>query len=177
MNKKIFRRGFTLIELLVVISIIGILSSIFLNKIGDFRNRAEDARRVADLRHVQTLLELFYNQCGFYPNSQTPSTPGTDASGHIMCGATTAAAGEITWANLKIILSNYKLGTKATSIPSDPSGDRTYHYASDGSGYVLRADLKEDNTVLKDAPSNTIFTLDCSKRDATNSVYNYCIEF
>ncbi|KKW21376.1 MAG: hypothetical protein UY64_C0022G0001 [Parcubacteria group bacterium GW2011_GWA1_51_12] len=51
--------GFTLIELIVVIAIIGLLSSIVLTSLTRARQKARDARRVADIRQIRNALELF----------------------------------------------------------------------------------------------------------------------
>ena len=56
MNKK----GFTLIELLVVIAIIGLLSTLAVVALGSARLKARDAKRVSDLKQIQTALELYY---------------------------------------------------------------------------------------------------------------------
>lgn len=61
--------GFTLIELLVVISIIGLLSSVVLASLSSARTKARDTRRTADIRQVQTALELYYDSNGSYPTS------------------------------------------------------------------------------------------------------------
>ncbi|MEI7451750.1 MAG: FISUMP domain-containing protein [Candidatus Falkowbacteria bacterium] len=63
-NKK---HGFTLIELLVVIAIIGILATIAVVALQNARAKARDARRVADVKQVQTALELFFNDMQRYP--------------------------------------------------------------------------------------------------------------
>ena len=60
------RRGFTLIELLVVIAIIGLLSSVVFASLNSARAKARDARRVSDLKQVQTALALCYEKIGSF---------------------------------------------------------------------------------------------------------------
>ena len=60
-------RGFTLIELLVVISIIGLLSSIVLTSLTEARGRARDAKWLAELKQIQTVMAAYKNDKGFYP--------------------------------------------------------------------------------------------------------------
>lgn len=60
-------KGFTLIELLVVISIISLLSSIVLSALNSARHKADDAWRLATLNNIQTALELYYQDHGYYP--------------------------------------------------------------------------------------------------------------
>lgn len=59
--------GFTLIELLVVISIIGILSSLAVVSLNNARVKARDAKRVSDIKQVQTALELYLSDKDGYP--------------------------------------------------------------------------------------------------------------
>lgn len=61
------KQGFTLIELLVVISIIGILSTLAVVSLNDARAKARDAKRISDIKQVQTALELFLADRNGYP--------------------------------------------------------------------------------------------------------------
>ena len=73
MNKS--RKGFTLIELLVVVAIIGLLATLSIVALNNARARARDARRVADIKQIQTALELYYNDLGSYPSAVTVGNP------------------------------------------------------------------------------------------------------
>ncbi|HVY72673.1 MAG TPA: type II secretion system protein [Candidatus Paceibacterota bacterium] len=61
------RRGFTLIELLVVIAIIGILATIISVNLLTARQKARDARRIADIKNIQLSLAQYYNDYLKYP--------------------------------------------------------------------------------------------------------------
>jgi prepilin-type N-terminal cleavage/methylation domain-containing protein len=65
MNKN--KKGFTLIELLVVIAIIGILATLAVVSLQQARKSARDAKRIADVKQMQTALELYFNDWQEYP--------------------------------------------------------------------------------------------------------------
>ena len=69
------KSGFTLIELLVVVAIIGLLSTLSILALNSARARARDAKRVADVKQIQTALEMYYNDMGNYPLTASV-TPG-----------------------------------------------------------------------------------------------------
>lgn len=63
------QRGFTLIELLVVIAIIGLLSTLAVVALNNARMKSRDAKRISDVKQVQTALELYYNDVNLYPTN------------------------------------------------------------------------------------------------------------
>ena len=86
-NKK---QAFTLIELLVVIAIIGILATLAVVSLQNARSRARDSKRIADVRQMQTALELYFNDWNAYPTSSSIAT--TIASGTSIYMATVPTA-------------------------------------------------------------------------------------
>ncbi|OJI07839.1 hypothetical protein BK004_00110 [bacterium CG10_46_32] len=67
MNQKTKYKGFTLIELLVVIAIIGLLSTLAVVALNNARAKGRDAKRVADVKTIQTALELYFADKNTYP--------------------------------------------------------------------------------------------------------------
>ncbi|MFA6423794.1 MAG: prepilin-type N-terminal cleavage/methylation domain-containing protein [Candidatus Magasanikbacteria bacterium] len=121
MNKK----GFTLIELLIVIAIIGLLSTLAVVALGSARVKARDSKRLADLKQLQTALELYYTDQNAYPVGAAV-TLGDDTHA-CLNSAGFAAAG---------CASPY-MG----QVPVDPqSGTYTYNAAS--SSYTIDATLE-----------------------------------
>src|SRR6056297_1325722 len=63
------KKGFTLIELMVVVAIMGLLAALAVISLNNARQRARDARRISDVKQVQTALELYYLDNQEYPDS------------------------------------------------------------------------------------------------------------
>jgi prepilin-type N-terminal cleavage/methylation domain-containing protein len=79
------QKGFTLIELLVVIAIIGLLSTLAVVALNSAREKSRDSKRVADVKQIQTALELYFaDSSSGYP--ATPAVSGTCAAGVLGCG-------------------------------------------------------------------------------------------
>lgn len=130
------RKGFTLIEMLIVVAVIGVLASLVLVGLGPVQRQGRDARRIQDLRQVQTGLELYFVKHGAYPDTQS-------------------------WTDLSTLLKGDSLGI--SNIPNDPSSGKTYVYVSDGSTYVLQASFEDaNNPRVKEDGDVSILNTDCS---------------
>ena len=61
------QKGFTLIEILVVVAVISFLAAIILVVLNNAREKGRNAKRVADIQQIHKTLELYFNECGSYP--------------------------------------------------------------------------------------------------------------
>lgn len=69
------RKGFTLVELLVVISIIGILSAIAIPKFTSATATARGAKIQADLRTLDSAIQIYNASAGTYPAALATLAP------------------------------------------------------------------------------------------------------
>lgn len=77
-------KGFTLIELLVTIGIISVLlaAAVVVIRPLDYIKRSRDARRMSDVKVIQTALEQYYGTDNGYPSS-IPASGGALTDGTI----------------------------------------------------------------------------------------------
>lgn len=166
------RNGFTLIELLVVMTIIAILAGIVLVNLGNVRQRGRDARRIAELKQVQSALESYY--ASSIGNQSYPSVSGGAAIAR-WCALQT---------ELRRAISGLTLPVDPTSSGSCEDGnlsaarDLAYDYfgSSDRQGYILAARLEDPtNAELKrDLDGLQLGTVDCGGGDPESPPV-YCL--
>ncbi len=157
------KKGFTLVEILLVVAIIGILASIVLISLGPIQRQGRDARRLSDLRSIQSALELYYNKCGYYPGAAAPTLP---------CPAWVNPA---SWGDMATALTGSSLGIN--QIPNDPTSGRTYGYLASGNGssYILAAQLEDVNNPALSQSASAGTAVGSVGTCGTSGVY--CIQF
>lgn len=131
-------KGFTLIELLVVIAIIGLLSTLAVVSLNSARQKSRDARRVSDVKQIQTALEMYFSDEDTYPIID-PAAAITLGSDNYDCLDDSTAG---------FVASCGTGNVYMTSVPADPLNNATYLYtyestsATDGSGYTIKFKLE-----------------------------------
>lgn len=115
------KSGFTIIELLVTVSIIALLSAIGFVVYRSLLQQGRDAKRQSDLKSIQSALEQYRADQGFYPSSLTFA--GSSLNN---CTGNPSALCTITKTYLNI-------------IPADPTGSSQYCYQG---SYELYAQLE-----------------------------------
>lgn len=111
-------KGFTLVELLVVISIIGIMSTVAVVALGGARGKARDAKRISDLRTMQSAIIYYFNTT----SSSAYPAPASWASSTSQGGIGDLMEG---------------------GIPKDPQPANHYVYCVSSTKYVISATLED----------------------------------
>jgi len=129
------KKGFTIIELLVVISIIGLLSTISVIALNGARKKSRDAKRVGDMKQLQTSLELYFND-----NSRYPSATGSLVLGSgdalVLCDAGFVA-------NVSSCPQNKIYMSLVPANPTPNGSDYTYSTDANGTTYSVSYTLEE----------------------------------
>jgi prepilin-type N-terminal cleavage/methylation domain-containing protein len=71
------QKGFTIVELLIVIIIIGILATLVIVTFTGIQAKARDSKRQTDLNAINTHVDAFFAQYGFYPSEADMAQTGT----------------------------------------------------------------------------------------------------
>ncbi|NCC70302.1 prepilin-type N-terminal cleavage/methylation domain-containing protein [bacterium] len=128
-------KGFTLPELMVSMSIIGTIGAMSADKLNSLIPTARDTQRQANIRQVQTALEIYYLYNNSYPETGNCNEPT-----------------EKGWKILEKELSDKNKIKKEENIyiprfPNDPLDDKEYYfsYCSDGKTYKISYKLEGTN--------------------------------
>jgi len=149
------QKGFTLIELLVVIAIIAILSTVVMAGLNSARAKGRDAKRLSDIKQLQTALELFFDTCGGYPTQTRGDITAANSAGvttGLNIGTNDANNGGTACAS--------NLGTFINPLPLNPGPNGiTYQYCS--------ASMTDPVTVPA-APATALPVPDCTPSVGSN---------
>lgn len=118
------QRGFTLLEILIVLGILGTIMAMVMSRVNDSRNRARAKQTQLELNSWSEAINMYFNDCGKYPNSLESIKKGDGD-----CSAWEPGAYS-------------KLSTR------DPWGGE-FQYSTEGNGYSLKSlgqDKKEGGT-------------------------------
>lgn len=89
-----YRRAFTVVELLVVLGIISLLVGLLIPALSLVRNKAKEAKQLAQFNAIEMALTTFRNDHGDYPPSDWLLPP---AQGSDYCGAQKLAEALLGW--------------------------------------------------------------------------------
>lgn len=134
MKKNYTREGFTLIELLVVLAIIGLLSVLSVMALGSARKKANDAKRLSDIKQIQTALELYFTDNNSYPFPHDGASLGGGEFGCI------SRQGFAPVGCADAYLDN---------LPRDPAGGSYGYSSQEGADYTMRSSLEAGAGSLK----------------------------
>lgn len=142
--------GFTLIELLVALSIIAVLTFVAVTSFDSLTKNARDSQRKSDLKQIQSGLEQYYRDQGFYPaSSPSPLIAGVAMTNLIGNPASPAPSPQ----------------TYLKEVPGE-AVDSTHPYlyvpSTTNASYCLFAEMEN--------ASNVSLTTGCSSGD-----YNYSV--
>jgi prepilin-type N-terminal cleavage/methylation domain-containing protein len=112
------KNGFTLVELLVAISIIAIMSAIGFMTYTTVSKQGRDSKRQSDLRTIQSALENYYRDQGFYPFGTNGSSGLDDKLSQVAQAFTNAIGNPVATATKSYL----------NALPTDPQFTGTGRY-------------------------------------------------
>jgi len=134
LNNK--QHAFTLLELLIVMVILALLAGMGLMAFGTIQMKSRDSRRKQDLSGVSKALELYHNDFGNYPASDSGLIMGCGAGGTSACN----------WGGPWTETTNNTI--YMSMLPMDPAANQNYYYHQiNNNSYYLFARLENEDDI------------------------------
>lgn len=128
--------GFTIVELLIVITVIAILAAITIVAYNGVQERAQNARKISDIKGVQRLIEAYQAENGSYPQTTNNPKANWRAADVRTDDDCTNGSSQPDW----IPGLTQRLPQSGTDKPIGADGKTgCYLYVSNGSEYVISA--------------------------------------
>jgi len=145
-------KGFTIVELLIVIVIIGILATLVIVTFTGIQKKARDSQRQTDINAVDSHVEAFYAQYGYYPtlaDLQSSSFLSTYLKGLDPEALVDPKAGAIAATTSSTAYGYTATGASGcvNTTVSDPTGASTTNNGCDS--FTLTATLESGGTYQK----------------------------
>lgn len=141
--------GFTIVELLIVIVVIGILALLVITTYSGIQAKARNSKRQTDIASIQTQLEAFFSQNGYYPSR-------TDMN-------------STTW-----LTTNMKsLDQNALIDPSNPTQSKTLIAAPAAKSYAYAVTDSSGNSCEADDTTCAEYTLTATYEGTVNGQSTY----
>ena len=141
--------GFTIVELLIVIVVIGILALLVITTYSGIQAKARNSKRQTDVASVQTQLEAYFSQNGYYPSR-------TDMN-------------SATW-----LTTNMKsLDQNALIDPSNPTQSKTLVAAPVAKSYAYAVTDSSGNSCEADDTTCAKYTLTATYEGTVNGQTTY----
>lgn len=128
---RVRRAGFSLMELIIVLLILVTIAGIALPRFGKVTDRANDARRIADLNAVEKALEMYHADHGTYPSTSSAwSGDAPNYGGHAYTADDPYIPG---------LIPDYIQMLPRDPDKAYPDGSKGYLYKSNGKDYKFLA--------------------------------------
>jgi prepilin-type N-terminal cleavage/methylation domain-containing protein len=155
----LFKRGFTIVEIMVVVTVMSILAGVIVVASLDSGKQSRDTERQADLRALQTAVELYKLKNGRYPEGCNGPSSATVLDQNSWSGQ--IGTNFVCNLNNGIYASyvgtgEYIIGLAPEFIPTLPTDPKLSSTTPTNSGYVYAVNL--DGTVFKIMALNTVET-------------------
>ena len=142
-------QGFTIVELLIVIVVIGILALLVITTYSGIQAKARNSKRQSDVKSLQTQLEAFFSQNGYYPSL-------TDMNGQAWLGT-----------NMK------SLDQNALIDPSNPTQSKTLVTAQVAKSYAYAVTNSASTSCEADDTTCAKYTLTATYEGTVNGASSF----